>query len=411
MKKRIFVLLITLALVLPYLFSTMSFAATDVTFSIGSRNAKRGDTITVTVNMNCTTNFNAANFTLTYNTSVLEYVPYLDGNNEVDYTQNCGSTIMNSGTPTATVVINSNTAGTIKVGYMSTNSVAGKSGEFLKFKFNVKSNATYGNSNITFNATTLKSSNGNNLNATYNNGVLSILQGITMNKATTTIAEGGTDQLSVSSSNGTIFDTVSWVSSNSNIATVATGSDTKIATVTAVAPGSATITATLGNVSANCTVTVSSSYTISIKTPTWTLLPISQIRTLTVLFNPSSSGTGKTVTWSSSQTNVATINSATGQVTAVGAGTTTITATVENKSATYTLTVAGSLGDVDGDNTITSYDAYRALILAAMQHAGELLNQSELDQVVVLDVERDGSMSSNDAYKILKYSVGLISSF
>ena len=62
-----------------------------------------------------------------------------------------------------------------------------------------------------------------------------------------------------------------------------------------------------------------------------------------------------TVTYTSSNTNVATVNASTGEVTIVGVGTTTITATVANgtnytyatKTATYTLTVAASIKKYD----------------------------------------------------------------
>ena len=68
----------------------------------------------------------------------------------------------------------------------------------------------------------------------------------------------------------------------------------------------------------------------------------------------------------------------------------------------------GLLGDSNDDSQITSYDAYRALVLYGNQDSGYTVEQNE---VVVLDVERNGNMSSNDAYLILKYSVGLINSF
>ena len=412
MKKRVICLIICLSLIIPLIYSIISYAAnTDVSFSVKSMNAKRGDQITTVVNMNCTTSFSAGNFVLNYDSAVLEYVPYKDEDNEIDYNQNCGSTILNSsGIPIGTVVINSDTAGTLKVGYMSTKSVAGKNGEFLKFKFNVKNNVTYGNSNITMTATTLKDSNGTNLNPVFTNGVVSILSGITMNKNSVEMIVGDEDSLSVTSSNGTIFENVTWTSNNTGVVSVAPKTDTKEAKITAVSAGTATITATVGGVSATCSVTVTEpeeEYSISITTPAWTFLPVSQHRTISAVFNPKTSSEGKTITWSSSNTNVATISSR-GEITAKSEGTTVITASDGNKSATYTLTVSGLLGDIDKDKSITSYDAYRALVLSANQNNGGSVNANE---VVVLDVERNGSMSANDAYLILKHSVGLISSF
>ena len=413
MMKKIISLITILCLILPFMYATQSYAETnDVSFSVKKMNIQRGETITEVVDMNCTTNFSAANFVLTYDSNVLEYVPYYDEDNEVDYNQNCGQTILNSsGIPNATVLINSDTVGTIKVGYMSTKSVAGKSGEFLKFKFKVKDNAEYGNSNITINATTLKDENGTNLNAQYSNGIVSILSAITMSTSNLEMLVGEQNHISVEATNGSIFDSITWTSSDSNIVNITSNTGTKEIYFTAVSAGSATITASVGGVSATCTVIVTEpeeEYTISITNPSWTFLPATQKRTLSASFNPVSFGTGKTITWSSSNTNVATVNSSTGEITAVANGTTTITATDGNKNNTYTLTVNKTLGDIDEDSKITSYDAYKALVLYANQTLEETVNENE---VVILDVERDGNMSSNDAYLILKYSVGLISNF
>ncbi|MDE2889522.1 MAG: Ig-like domain-containing protein, partial [Gemmatimonadota bacterium] len=66
---------------------------------------------------------------------------------------------------------------------------------------------------------------------------------------------------------------------------------------------------------------------------------------------------GKTFTWSSSSTSVATVNSS-GLATGVDAGSTTIRATVDGKSGTATLTVTGPLrsrtGTIGGRNNYSS---------------------------------------------------------
>lgn len=412
MKKKLVCLALIVYFILSYSFAIISNGAgTDVAFSVSSMNAQKGENITTIVNMNCTTSFSAANLVLNYDSDVLEYVPYYDGNNAVDYNQNCGDAIKQSGVPIGTVLINSNTPGTIKIGYMSTSSVAGKSGEFLKFKFKVKNNATNGNSNVTLSATTLKGGDGTNLNAEFTGGVVSILSAITMNNSSMNMIVGNINQLSIYSTSGTIFNEVTWTSSNNSVASVTANTDSKTANVTANSAGSATITATVGGVSTTSVVTVTEpdgQYTLSINDPVWTFLPASQKRTLNVSFNPSSSATGKTITWSSSNTNIATINSSTGEITAISNGTTTITANDGNKTSTYTLTVNKTLGDIDEDTNITAYDAYRALALYADQASGSTVNENE---VVMLDVEKNGDMSSNDAYLILKYSVGLINNF
>ena len=122
-----------------------------------------------------------------------------------------------------------------------------------------------------------------------------------------------------------------WASSNSAVAEV--GND---GTVKAVAAGTATITATVDGASASCTVTVTEdpkpSATISLDTQAITLKKgESRVLKATV-------STGATPAWMSGNKNVATVDM-NGPVTAVAAGSTTITATAEGVSASCTVTV------------------------------------------------------------------------
>ncbi len=122
-----------------------------------------------------------------------------------------------------------------------------------------------------------------------------------------------------------------WASSNSAVAEV--GND---GTVKAVAVGTATITATVDGASASCTVTVTEdpkpSATISLDTQAITLKKgESRVLKATV-------STGATPAWMSGNKNVATVDM-NGTVTAVAAGSTTITATAEGVSASCTVTV------------------------------------------------------------------------
>lgn len=136
-------------------------------------------------------------------------------------------------------------------------------------------------------------------------------------------------------------------------------------------------------------------------------LPKNQIKRLTVIYNPEDTQEDKTVTWESSNDDVATVDS-TGLVTAKQDGKVTITATVGDKKATCEVTVSGMLGDIDKDNNITAYDAYKALEVST-----EILaeKQPEEETVFILDVNKDETITANDAYEILKYSVGLITEF
>ncbi|MDE6081963.1 MAG: leucine-rich repeat protein, partial [Muribaculaceae bacterium] len=129
--------------------------------------------------------------------------------------------------------------------------------------------------------------------------------------------------------------------------------------VTAVAPGSATVTATAGEFSASCKVTVTqpaSEIVIDfaesgIEGDNLTL-NAGESKTIAVVITPANS-TDK-LTWSSSNTEIATVD-AEGKITAVKAGEATITVSTESgKSASLKVTVLQPASDIaidfEGDN-------------------------------------------------------------
>ena len=130
--------------------------------------------------------------------------------------------------------------------------------------------------------------------------------------------------------------TLSWSSSNTSVATVS-----QSGVVTAKATGATIITVRTDNgKSDDCLVTVTQSAvsptSVSV-TPTSLSLEVSQTANLTATVYPSNATTS--LTWSSSNTNVAKVSS--GKVTAVGAGSCVITVKTSNgKSATCNVTVA-----------------------------------------------------------------------
>ncbi len=126
--------------------------------------------------------------------------------------------------------------------------------------------------------------------------------------------------------------TVIWSSSDDNIASV----DAK-GKVTAVNGGSAVITAESGGVKATCSVTVTVDVTGVSLDVTEKTAEKGETFTITATVEPSDA-TDKTVTWTSSNTSVATVDSD-GKVTAVGGGFAVITATVGEKTATCNVTV------------------------------------------------------------------------
>lgn len=141
---------------------------------------------------------------------------------------------------------------------------------------------------------------------------------------------------------------VSWTSSDNGIATVSNGK------VTAVKAGTATITVKTedGNKTASCAVTVAPKvYPVESVTLDKTAIELTEGEkiTLTATVNPSNA-TNKNVSWSSSDTSIASV--ANGEVTAVKAGTATITVKTEdgNKTATCTVTVKKKKIDTEKDN-------------------------------------------------------------
>ena len=163
---------------------------------------------------------------------------------------------------------------------------------------------------------------------------------VLLNKDAETLTEGDTITLSaeVLPYDTTYSKNVSWSSSNEAVATVSADG-----TVTAKSAGTAIITATSENgMTASCTITVEKK-----------LIPITEVcldknsatltegdtATLTATVLPENTTYSKDVSWSSSNSAVATVN-ANGTVTAKSAGTAIITATSENgKTASCTITV------------------------------------------------------------------------
>ena len=127
-------------------------------------------------------------------------------------------------------------------------------------------------------------------------------------------------------------DTVVWTSSNDAVSTVKDG------VVTAVKEGTATITAQCGSVKAECTVTVLPPVLATSVTLDKTALTLYEgdAATLTATVTPENT-TDKTVVWTSSDDAAATVKD--GVITAVKAGTVTITAQCGDVKAQCAVTV------------------------------------------------------------------------
>ena len=152
--------------------------------------------------------------------------------------------------------------------------------------------------------------------------------GVTLSQTELSLVKGATTGLTatVAPSDAT-NQNVTWRSSNTSIVTVENG------TVTAVSAGNATITVTTedGNHTARCEVTVTVSATGVTLSQTELSLVKGATTGLTATVAPFDA-TNKKITWSSTNTSVATVEN--GTVTAVSAGNATITVTTEDGSYT-----------------------------------------------------------------------------
>jgi uncharacterized protein YjdB len=162
------------------------------------------------------------------------------------------------------------------------------------------------------------------------------VESVTLDKSSLELNEGETATLTATVKPDNASDkTVTWSSSKTSVATVDANGK-----VTAVAEGTATITAKAGNKSATCSVTVTKNV-VAVESITLdkSSLELNEGETATLVATVKpDNATNKTVTWSSSRTSVATVD-ANGKVTAVAEGTATITAQAGDKTATCTVTV------------------------------------------------------------------------
>lgn len=168
------------------------------------------------------------------------------------------------------------------------------------------------------------------------------IQNVTLSRTSINFTvKGGTAKITatISPTEHISSDKITWSSSNTNVATV-----NDIGVVTAKANGSAKIIAKAVNgKTASCKVTVQYKTEIpitAVKLNTTNLtLDKGKTSTLVATITPSNTTQSKTITWSSSNTNIATVSS-TGVVTAKASGTATITAKTSNgKTATCKITV------------------------------------------------------------------------
>ncbi len=171
------------------------------------------------------------------------------------------------------------------------------------------------------------------------------LASITITPSNQTIAINTVQQFTATGAylDGTVQDltsTATWRSTTTAVATIAAGGK-----ASAIGAGSTTISATSGSISGTATLSVSpasvtlQSIAVTPVNPTIVAGTSQQFIATGTFSNSTTQDLTAQVTWSSSATSIATI-AQNGKASAVGAGSTTITATSGGKSGTTTLTVA-----------------------------------------------------------------------
>lgn len=158
---------------------------------------------------------------------------------------------------------------------------------------------------------------------------------VSIGQASAEMLIGETVQLSASVQPSDATDkALTWTSSKQSVATVSSSG-----LVTAIAEGNSTITASAGGKSATCAVIVSKG-TVAVSSITLDKESLELVEgntaTLTVTVKPDDA-TDKTVTWSSSDATVASVDN--GKVTAIKEGTTSIIAKAGDKTAECKVTV------------------------------------------------------------------------
>ena len=196
-----------------------------------------------------------------------------------------------------------------------------------------------------------------NISASVNVTVTKVqLQSLAISPNSLEMSKGNTRQLTVTATPTDADNRVTWSTSNSSVATVSDG------VVTAVGTGTATITATSvdnPNISASVNVTVTKVQLQSLAiSPNSLEMSKGNTRQLTVTATPTDADSR--VTWSTSDSSIATVTQA-GMVSAVTAGTATITATsVDNPAITASITVTVISQEQNAQAFVDSLEAIEA---------------------------------------------------
>jgi len=220
------------------------------------------------------------------------------------------------------------------------------------------------------------------------------VESISLDRNTVTLLEGESTKLiaTVSPSNAT-DKAVSWTSSSTAIATVA-----QDGTVSAKQEGEATITATAGNKTAKCVVTVSKKVVpVSSITLNKTSLSLNKGQTETLIATVSpADATDKTVSWSSSDATIASVDQS-GKVSAVKGGSVIITAAAGEQSATCSVTITVPVKSVTLNKTSVMLKKGEIVALSATVSPSDATDKTvswTTSNNGVASVQQDGTVTA-----------------
>ena len=320
-------------------------AAEGVQFTVTADKTElqRGDTVKVTVSMSGNTEGYGLNYELVFDSSKLEPV----GKPEPGEVFNGAM-----GEPLVAYDGKSVTAGLVNT------SAPLKNGTLMSVEFKVKDTATTGETGFQSvidlvaeygEPLTVSADNAGSIklnivtpvdrnpvkfeNAGAELNIVIPVTGITLSKSEMNMVIGQTDTLTATLAPEGVSSAVAWKSTNEAVATVA-----QDGTVTAVSSGNAVITATAGGISAECKV--------SVEAPKIPMTGISvsdmeinrgQTKTVEVSYSPADTTDDKTVTYESSDKDVAVVDNA-GVVTGKKEGTATITVKTTGTATPFTAT-------------------------------------------------------------------------
>ena len=239
------------------------------------------------------------------------------------------------------------------------------------------------------------------------------VESVTLDATTLTLASGTTGKLTATVNPDNADDkSVKWSSSDTAVAMVDSAGN-----VVAIKTGTAAITAQAGEKTAICVVIVNEATvvnpdspivnpdspvaveSVTLNAPTLTIEP-GKTRTLTATVMPSNAN-DKTVSWSSSDTEVATVDDS-GTVTAIKEGTATITAQVGGRTAECVVTVKPILNPVENVTlnettlTITRGKTYRLTATVLPENADDRTVAWSAINSEIATVDNDGWITAHN---------------